>query len=127
MLLGSVSTLQVTTSVRLEWQFILDLAILQVVSVVIVVSFASSQLLCANLEDHLTAMASNFYRAQDAPQYILGHSLELAFVVVGMVATVLLRLAYQRINRQRDLLDPSEYPDDPDSLGDRSPLFRYML
>ncbi|KAJ5989192.1 Major facilitator superfamily domain general substrate transporter [Penicillium waksmanii] len=73
------------------------------------------------------AMASNFYRAQDAPQYILGHSLELAFVVVGMVATVLLRFAYQRINRQRDLIDPSEYPDDPDSLGDRSPLFRYML
>ncbi|KAJ5235552.1 Major facilitator superfamily domain general substrate transporter [Penicillium citrinum] len=73
------------------------------------------------------AMASNFYRAQDAPQYILGHSLELAFVVVGMIATVVLRFAYQRINRQRDLMDPSEYPDDPDSLGDRSPLFRYML
>lgn len=88
---------------------------------------ASFQLLCANLEDYMAAMASNFYRAQDAPQYILGHSLELAFVVVGMIATVLLRFAYQRINRQRDLLDPSEYPDDPDSLGDRSPLFRYML
>ncbi|KAJ5155735.1 Major facilitator superfamily domain general substrate transporter [Penicillium capsulatum] len=73
------------------------------------------------------AMASNFYRAQDAPQYILGHSLELAFVVVGMIATVVLRLAYQYINRKRDQIDPSEYPTDPDSLGDRSPLFRYML
>jgi hypothetical protein len=74
-----------------------------------------------------TAMSSNFYRAQDAPNYILGHSLELAFVVVGMIATVVLRLAYQRINKKRDAMDPSEYPSDPDSLGDRSPLFRYML
>lgn len=72
-------------------------------------------------------MASNFYRAQDAPQYVLGHSLELAFVVVGMIATVLLRLMYQYINRKRDQIDQSEYPFDPDSLGDRSPLFRYML
>ncbi|CAG8179825.1 unnamed protein product [Penicillium salamii] len=73
------------------------------------------------------AMSSNFYRAQDAPNYILGHSLELAFVVVGMIAAVVLRLAYQRINKKRDAMDPSEYPSDPDSLGDRSPLFRYML
>ncbi|KAJ5793585.1 hypothetical protein N7457_000184 [Penicillium paradoxum] len=73
------------------------------------------------------AMASNFYRAQDAPQYILGHSLELGFVVIGMVATVALRLTYQRINRKRDAMDPSEYPENPDSLGDRSPYFRYML
>ncbi|KAJ5174451.1 Major facilitator superfamily domain general substrate transporter [Penicillium canariense] len=73
------------------------------------------------------AMASNFYRAKDAPQYVLGHSLELGFVIVGMIATVLLRFSYQRINRKRDQLDPSQYPDDPDSMGDRSPLFRYML
>lgn len=72
-------------------------------------------------------MASNFYRAQDAPQYILGHSLELAFVVVGMIATLVLRFTYQHINRKRDRIDPSEYPSDPDSMGDRSPLFRYML
>ncbi|KAJ5338543.1 Major facilitator superfamily domain general substrate transporter [Penicillium brevicompactum] len=73
------------------------------------------------------AMSSNFYRAQDAPNYILGHSLELAFVVVGMIAAIILRLSYQRINKKRDAMDPSEYPTDPDSLGDRSPLFRYML
>lgn len=75
----------------------------------------------------VTAMASNFYRAQDAPQYILGHALELAFVVVGMIATVIMRLTYQRINRKRDSLDLSQYSSDPDSLGDRSPFFRYML
>ncbi|KAJ5095329.1 Major facilitator superfamily domain general substrate transporter [Penicillium alfredii] len=73
------------------------------------------------------AMASNFYRAQDAPQYILGHALELAFVVVGMIATVIMRFTYQCINRKRDSLDLSQYSSDPDSLGDRSPFFRYML
>ena len=72
-------------------------------------------------------MASNFYRTQDAPKYILGHALELGFVVVGMIAVVILRLTYQRINRNRDCLDPAEYSSDSDSLGDRSPLFRYML
>ncbi|KAJ5674075.1 Major facilitator superfamily domain general substrate transporter [Penicillium macrosclerotiorum] len=73
------------------------------------------------------AMASNFYRAEDAPQYILGHALELGFVVVGMLATILMRFIYQRINHKRDRIDPSQYPADPDSMGDRSPLFRYML
>jgi hypothetical protein len=72
-------------------------------------------------------MASNFYRTKDAPQYILGHSLELGFVVVGMIATVIMRFTYQRINRKRDRIDPSQYPADPDAMGDRSPLFRYML
>lgn len=75
----------------------------------------------------LLAMSSNFYRSKDAPKYILGHSLELGFVIMGMIAVVLLRFNYQRINKKRDQLDPSEYPSDPDSLGDRSPLFRYML
>lgn len=72
-------------------------------------------------------MASNFYREQDAPKYILGNCLELGFVVVGMIAAVILRVAYKRINEKRDAMDPSEYPTDSDSLGDRSPLFRYML
>lgn len=72
-------------------------------------------------------MASNFYREEDAPGYVLGHSLELAFVVVGMLAVLTLRFTYNRINKKRDLIDPSEYPEDPDQLGDRSPLFRYML
>ena len=41
-------------------------------------------------------MASNFYRAQDAPQYILGHSLELAFVVelvVGLLVVTVVVVA----------------------------------
>jgi hypothetical protein len=75
-----------------------------------------------------TAMASNFYRGQDAPKYILGHALELGFCVVGMIAVVVLRFSYQRINRNRDQMDLSKYDEaEMEKMGDRSPTFRYML
>ncbi|KAB8069076.1 major facilitator superfamily domain-containing protein [Aspergillus leporis] len=74
------------------------------------------------------AMASNFYRGQDAPKYILGHALELGFCVVGMIAVVVLRFSYQRINRNRDQMDLSKYDEaEMEKMGDRSPTFRYML
>ncbi|EED14016.1 MFS nicotinic acid transporter Tna1, putative [Talaromyces stipitatus ATCC 10500] len=74
------------------------------------------------------AMASNFYRSQDAPKYILGHSLELGFCVVGIIAVVILRLSYQRINRKRAHIDVSQYDAyQMAQMGDRSPMFRYML
>jgi hypothetical protein len=73
-------------------------------------------------------MSSNFYRSQDAPKYMLGHALELGFCVGGMAAVVILRLSYQHINRKRDLMDVSGYDmGEMVRLGDRSPLFRYML
>jgi MFS family permease len=37
------------------------------------------------------AMASNFYRAADKPKYVLGHSLEVGFVSVGLIAVLVLR------------------------------------
>ncbi|KAA8643916.1 hypothetical protein EYZ11_005475 [Aspergillus tanneri] len=74
------------------------------------------------------AMASNFYRAKDAPNYILGHSLELGFCVVGIIAATALRLSYQHINRKRDRMDLTQYDEFlMVKLGDRSPMFRYML
>ncbi|KAF4237373.1 hypothetical protein CNMCM8980_005563 [Aspergillus fumigatiaffinis] len=73
------------------------------------------------------AMASNFYRAQDAPRYILGHSLELGFAVVGIIAVVILRFSYQRINKKRDQMDVSGYDNAQLArMGDRSPLFSIM-
>ncbi|KKK19489.1 putative MFS transporter [Aspergillus rambellii] len=74
------------------------------------------------------AMASNFYRGRDAPKYILGHALELGFCVAGIIAVVILRLSYQRINRKRDRMDLSMYDAAQMArMGDRSPMFRYML
>lgn len=75
-------------------------------------------------------MASNFYRAADAPKYILGHGLEIMFVVMGLIAVVVLRLSYGRINAKRDKMgvNASELSDSELSdLGDRAPTFRYML
>lgn len=39
-------------------------------------------------------MAANFYRQKDGPRYILGHSLELGFIVVGIVAALILVFGY---------------------------------
>ncbi|KAB8238975.1 major facilitator superfamily domain-containing protein [Aspergillus alliaceus] len=74
------------------------------------------------------AMASNFYRSQDAPKYTLGHSLELGFCMVGILSAIALRLTYQHINRKRDRVDIARYDAiEMAKLGDRSPGFRYML
>jgi hypothetical protein len=72
--------------------------------------------------------ASNFYRAQDAPNYYLGHSLELGFCLAGIIATLVLRVGYGRVNKRRDEkgtqgLSEQELSD----LGDKSPSFRYVL
>ncbi|KAL3702694.1 hypothetical protein TMatcc_000006 [Talaromyces marneffei ATCC 18224] len=74
------------------------------------------------------AMASNFYRSQDAPKYILGHALELGFCVAGIIAVLILRRSYETINRRRDQIDVSQYDANQIAqMGDRSPMFRYML
>ncbi|KAL9007974.1 MAG: hypothetical protein Q9173_006854 [Seirophora scorigena] len=74
------------------------------------------------------AMASNFYRTSDSPKYILGHSLELAFLAVGLCAVVGLRWNYQRINRKRDQVPLGEFSDLENSeKGDRAPTYRYVL
>ncbi|KAL2258466.1 hypothetical protein VTK26DRAFT_8214 [Humicola hyalothermophila] len=77
------------------------------------------------------AMASNFYRAKDAPLYRLGHGLELGFVGVGIIATLVLLLGYSAQNRKRarkieqGALD-SYTPEELSALGDRAITFRYV-
>ena len=73
-------------------------------------------------------MSSNFYRTQDAPEYVLGHALELGFCGVGMIAVLVLRYSYKTINKKRENVDVSLYnPAEMAKMGDRSPMFRYML
>jgi hypothetical protein len=77
-------------------------------------------------------MASNFYRSNDAPRYILGHSLELGFICAGTIALVILVLSYIRINKKRDDLiaqgaEGSYTNKELSELGDKSITFRYML
>jgi hypothetical protein len=75
------------------------------------------------------AMASNFYRANDKPKYILGHALEIGFVSLGMIAVLVLRWNYARINAQRDREgnEKGHSLKEMSEMGDRAPTFRYML
>ncbi|KAH8811087.1 major facilitator superfamily domain-containing protein [Xylogone sp. PMI_703] len=75
------------------------------------------------------AMASNFYRTQDGPKFLLGHGLEIMFCVLGLIAIIVLRISYARINKQREEIgdDGSQYTDQQLSdMGDRAPTFRYQ-
>ncbi|KAI0033011.1 MFS general substrate transporter [Vararia minispora EC-137] len=77
------------------------------------------------------AIASNVFRAQDAPRYILGHGIMLMFVGIGFVTVPLAVWLYIRINRARDRKlgeGRRKYTDkELRELGDRAPDFRYIL
>lgn len=77
-------------------------------------------------------MASNFYRARDKPRYILGHGLELGFIVGGIIATLILVVGYTAQNKKRakqidegglDAYTPLELSE----KGDRALTYRYVL
>ena len=73
-------------------------------------------------------MASNFYRSRDSPRFLLGHALELAFTGVGLLAILILRTNYARINRNRERSGTEEYTEaELSELGDKAPTFRYTL
>jgi hypothetical protein len=77
-------------------------------------------------------MASNFYRARDAPRYTLGHGLELGFIGAGLVASLILIAGYTAQNRKRArLIDDgalaSLTPEELSEKGDKAVTFRYVL
>jgi hypothetical protein len=77
-------------------------------------------------------MASNFYRAEDAPRYVLGHALELGFIAAGIIAGLILVLNYRRINtkREKQVAEGAHNgytPEEMSALGDRAITFRYVL
>nr|VWP02019.1 Hyaluronate lyase (EC (Hyaluronidase) (HYase) [Ganoderma boninense] len=80
------------------------------------------------------AIASNIYRSQDAPRYIVGHGVELMFVGIGFIVLPIVVLLYKRINARRDAIvkEANESgtkftPEELRRLGDRAPDFRYTL
>lgn len=77
-------------------------------------------------------MASNFYRQEDAPRYILGHALEIGFISVGMIALIIQVFCYRRINakREQQVLNGEHRQFTPEQLseqGDKAMTFRYTL
>ncbi|TFK52785.1 MFS general substrate transporter [Heliocybe sulcata] len=81
------------------------------------------------------AIASNMYRTQDAPRYVLGHGLELMLVGLGLICVPLTVLNYIRINAQRDTAQKEmmeggrvKYSaEELKEMGDKSPDFRYTI
>ncbi|KAF2085514.1 major facilitator superfamily transporter [Saccharata proteae CBS 121410] len=78
------------------------------------------------------AMASNFYRAKDAPEYTLGHSLELGFICAGILALIVLVISYRLINNQRSkaMNSGAHFGVTVEQLsaqGDRALTYRYCL
>ena len=78
-------------------------------------------------------MASNFYRANDSPRYILGHALELGFIGGGIIALLILVVSYTAINRKREQLlrdgggESDVSAEELSARGDRAVTFRYIL
>lgn len=95
------------------------------------------------------AIASNIYRSQDSPRYVLGRTaslsimpalqadlgvdaLEFIFITIGFVIIPLLVFTYTRINarRARAVANGEQKAFSVEQLramGDRSPEFRYTL
>ncbi|KAK7687705.1 hypothetical protein QCA50_008921 [Cerrena zonata] len=80
------------------------------------------------------AIASNTYRSQDAPRYVIGHGIALMFVGIGLIVVPVAATLYIRINakREAELRNMEENgirltADEVRELGDRAPDFRYIL
>ncbi|KAJ7105400.1 MFS general substrate transporter [Mycena crocata] len=82
------------------------------------------------------AFASNMYRTQDKPRFLVGHGCELMFVGIGLISVVATAFFSRRVNRRRD--DEARvalerggtklYADKAlREMGDRAPDFRYIL
>ncbi|KAK4170903.1 major facilitator superfamily domain-containing protein [Triangularia setosa] len=77
------------------------------------------------------AMASNFYRAKDAPRYRLGHGLELGFIGAGIAASLILLVGYSTANKKRTRKIENgaltRYtPEELSEKGDKAVTFRYV-
>jgi hypothetical protein len=76
-------------------------------------------------------MSSNFYRARDAPRYMLGHGLELGFIGGGIIASVILLVGYAAQNKKRDRRMAEGALDlytaqELSEKGDRAVTYRYV-
>lgn len=80
-------------------------------------------------------IASNIYRTEDSPRYILGHGIELGLIGMGLVAVSTIVFAYNRINTRREAIMKEarecgglQYTDEElRRMGDKAPNFRYSI
>ncbi|KFZ12754.1 hypothetical protein V501_04069 [Pseudogymnoascus sp. VKM F-4519 (FW-2642)] len=82
-------------------------------------------------------IGSNIFRAQDAPAYRLGYGISIGFICMSGVSATLMVIILDRINKKRAaaveemggeaivIEEQGEW--NLTEMGDRSPLFRYIL
>ncbi|KAI6041655.1 hypothetical protein EDC04DRAFT_2667640, partial [Pisolithus marmoratus] len=73
------------------------------------------------------AIASNIFRSQDAPRYLLGLGIEIMFLAMGMIALPIIALTYRHINIQKDALEQQVEMDGSEALDTEKRGFRYTL
>lgn len=78
------------------------------------------------------AVGSNIFLANEAPHYWLGYGFALGIVLAAISMTFVLRAAFLKVNRQRDMIPEAEVrikysEQELLDLGDKSPLYRYTL
>lgn len=79
------------------------------------------------------AVGSNIYLEKQRPHYYLGFGFGLGISLAAIGATVVLKFEYERLNREKEAMGTEEEirarfsEEDLLKMGDRSPLFRYVV
>lgn len=77
-------------------------------------------------------VGSFIYLEREAPKYPTGFGSSFGFAAAGMVASLILELRFWYVNRRnarmtREEIDQKYTAEELQQMGDRSPLFKYML
>ena len=75
-------------------------------------------------------ISGQIYRTQDAPQFILGHAVNLGCCTISLLSTAILLISLHLENSRRDRLCASKRPNNTSSnfqLGDKHETWRYIL
>lgn len=78
------------------------------------------------------AIGSNIFLERQSPNYWLGYGFCTGIVAAAICATLVLRVVYSRINKRRDERDEDEMrkkytEEEMGEMGDKSPLYRYVV
>lgn len=78
------------------------------------------------------AIGSNIYLEREEPRYWLGFGFSLGVLISASLAILFMKAHLTKINKQRDKLSPedirAQYSEDQLlNMGDRSPLYRYVV
>ncbi|KAG2222937.1 hypothetical protein INT45_012915 [Circinella minor] len=73
-------------------------------------------------------ISGHVYRADDAPHYVRGHTINLACIAFCIVSPLVMKYALHYINKKRDNMSPEEYQaaSRGKELGEKHPDFRYI-